>query len=50
MIIDEGCPYQILHPLGQRFPPGPDHFPLAFTYECLAAHDEWQNCLSGVPV
>ena len=29
---------------------GPDHFSLAFTYECLAAHDEWQNCLSGVPV
>jgi hypothetical protein len=29
---------------------GPDHFSLAFTYECLAAHDEWQNRITGVPI
>ncbi len=29
---------------------GTNHFSLAFTYECLAAHDEWKNWLSGVPV
>ena len=29
---------------------GPDHFSLAFTYECLAAESEWGNRISGVIV
>ena len=29
---------------------GPDHFSLAFTYECVAAHDEWSNRITGMLV
>ena len=29
---------------------GPDHFSLAFTYESIAAQEEWQGRVTGVVI